>query len=338
MVVFPNKTKGDASMAAVSRRVMLGTSTLAAAALASSPALAWPERPITIVSPFGPGSSPDLLARLLAPKLMAAWGQPVVVQNVTGAAGVIGVDRVAKAQPDGHTLVLSADAAIVVRISMSPRPPYDPMRDLAPIALLARTTNVLAVAPSVPARSLAELVAMARARPGSVTFAHIGQGTSQHIGGELLAQLTGVEMTAVAYNDTGAQLQDVLQGRVSFSFLSVVTALPRIRDGSLRGLAVSGPQRSPSAPDIPTVAEQGFAGFDARAWLGMLAPAGTPTPVIARIHRDVTAAMGEPDVRARLADLGVDLAVTDPEAFRDLIQREIPRMAGILQRAGIRPE
>jgi tripartite-type tricarboxylate transporter receptor subunit TctC len=316
----------------------LGLAAGAAALLAARPAFAFPDRAITIVSPFGPGSSQDVLGRLLAPKLQAAWGQPVVVNNVTGAAGVIGVDRVAKAAPDGHTLVLSGDAAIVVRVSMSPRPPYDPARDLAPIALLARTTNVLVVAPSVPARNLAELVAMARARPGSVTFAHIGQGTSQHIGGELLAQLAGVEMTAVAYNDGGAQLQDVLQGRVSFSFASVVTALPRMRDGSLRGLAVSGPARSPAAPDIPTVAEQGFPGFDARAWLGMLAPAGTPAPVIARIHRDVSAAMGEADVRARLADLGVDLEVSDPEAFRDLIQREIPRMAGILQRAGIRPE
>ncbi|MCU0945554.1 MAG: tripartite tricarboxylate transporter substrate binding protein [Rubritepida sp.] len=319
-------------------RRTLGAGTLAVAALAARPALAWPDRPVTIISPFGPGASQDVLARLLAPKLMAAWGQPVVVQNVTGAAGTIGVDRVAKAAPDGHTLVLSGDAAIVVRVSMSPRPPYDPVRDLAPISLLGRTPNVLVVGPSIPARNVQELVAMARARPGSVTFGHAGPGTSQHIGGELLAQMAGVEMTGVAYNDPAAQIQDVLTGRVTFSFNSGVVSLPRVRDGAWRGLAVSSPQRMAAAPDIPTVAEQGYPGFDATAWLGLFAPAGTPAPAIARIHRDVTAAMGEPDVRARLADLGVEFVASDPEALRDLIGREIPRMAGILQRAGIRPE
>jgi tripartite-type tricarboxylate transporter receptor subunit TctC len=321
----------------LSRRA-LGAATFVGAALAARPALAWPERPVTIVAPFGPGSSQDVLARLLAPKLMAAWGQPVVVQNVTGAAGVIGVDRVAKAQPDGHTLVLSGDAAIVVRVSMSPRPPYDPVRDLAPIMLLVRTPNVLVVGNAVPARNVAELVALARARPGSVTFGHAGPGTSQHIGGELLAQMAGVEMTGVAYNEPASQIQDVLTGRVTFSFNSGVVSLPRVRDGAWRGLAVSSPTRMAAAPDIPTVAEQGFAGFDATAWLGLLAPAATPAAVITRVQRDVAAAMGDADIRARLAELGAEPIVSGPEEFRSLIAREIPRMAGILQRAGIRPE
>jgi tripartite-type tricarboxylate transporter receptor subunit TctC len=316
----------------------LGAATGIFAILKARPALAFPDRVITIVSPFGPGSSQDVLGRLLAPKLQAAWGQPVVVNNVTGAAGVIGVDRVAKAAPDGHTLVLSGDAAIVVRVSMSPRPPYDPMRDLTPISLLGRTPNVLVVGPSVPARNVQELVALARARPGSVTFGHAGPGTSQHIGGELLAQLAGVEMTGVAYNEPGAQIQDVLTGRVTFSFNSGVVSLPRVRDGAWRGLAVSSPTRMVAAPDIPTVAEQGFPGFDATAWLGLFAPGNTPAPVVARIHRDVTAAMAEPDLRARLAELGVEIIASTPDVLRELMTREIPRMAGILQRAGIRPE
>jgi tripartite-type tricarboxylate transporter receptor subunit TctC len=310
----------------------------AATLLAARPAFAFPDRAVTIVSPFGPGSSQDVLGRLLAPKLQAAWGQPVVVNNVTGAAGVIGVDRVAKAPGDGHTLVLSGDAAIVVRVSMSPRPPYDPVRDLTPISLLGRTPNVLVVGPSVPARNVQELVALARARPGAVTFGHAGPGTSQHIGGELLAQMAGVEMTGVAYNDPAAQIQDVLTGRVTFSFNSGVVSLPRVRDGAWRGLAVSSPTRMTAAPDIPTVAEQGFPGFDATAWLGLFAPGGTAAPVVARIHRDVIAAMGDAALRARLAELGVEIIASAPEALRELIAREIPRMAGILQRAGIRPE
>ncbi len=320
----------------LSRRA-LGTGVVATA-LTAGPALAWPDRAMTIVAPFGPGSPQDLLARLLSPRMQAAWGQPVVVNNVTGAAGTIGVDRVAKAGPDGHTLVVSGDAAIVVRISMSPRPPYDPVRDLTPISLLGRTTNVLAVGRSVAANNVAELVAMARARPGSVTFGHAGQGTSQHIGGELLAQLTGVEMTGVAYNDQATQLQDVLTGRVTFTFMSGVVALPRLRDGSVRALAVSGPERMATLPDVPTVAEQGYAGFDARAWLGMFAPGNTPPAIINRIHAEVVTAMRDPEVRARVQDLGVDLVVSTPDELRALIAQEIPRMAGILQRAGIRPD
>lgn len=300
-------------------------------------ARAWPDRPVTMIAPFGPGSSVDITARILAPHLSAAWGQPVVVTNVPGSAGIIGVDRAARAT-DGHTILLSADAAIVVRISMAPRPPYDPRRDLAPITLIGRTPNILVVTNALPAQNLAELVAMARARPGTVTFAHIGNGTSQHIGGEMLAQMAGLEMTAVAYNDGATMIQDILTGRVNMSFQSGVVALPRLRDNAWRALAVSSPARMQSAPELPTVAELGFPGFDAVAWLGMLAPASMPAANIARVNRDVLAALADPTIRTRLAELGVELDGGTPEAFRALIEREIPRMAGVLSRAGIRPE
>jgi len=311
--------------------LVLGLSTLA------SPAFAWPDRTVTIIAPFGPGSSVDVVARLLAPKLQAAWGQPVVVTNVPGAAGVIGVERAVRAT-DGHTLLLSADAALVVRGSMSPRPPYNPLTDLAPITQLAVTPNILVVGNSVPARNLAELVALARARPGSVSFAHIGLGTSQHIGGEMLAQMSGTELNAIAYNDPATQVQDVLTGRVTMSFNSVVVTLPRIRDGAWRALAVSSATRSPAAPEIPTVAEQGFEGFNAVAWLALLAPASMPAANIARVHRDAIAALADPELRARLADLGIETVGSTPAEFRALMEREIPRMAGVLTRAGIRPE
>jgi tripartite-type tricarboxylate transporter receptor subunit TctC len=307
-----------------------------AAALAP-PAWAWPDRPVTIIAPFGPGTSVDIVARILAPRLQAAWGQPVVVTNVTGSAGTIGVDRAVRAT-DGHTLLLSADAAIVVRVSMAPRPPYDPRRDLAPITLIGRTPNILVVSNSLPAQNLAELVALARTRPGTLTFGHAGNGTSQHIGGEMLAQMAGVELTGVAYNEPAAQIQDVLTGRVTMSFQSGVVALPRLRDNAWRALAVSSPARMQAAPELPTVAELGFPGFDAVAWLGMLAPAAMPAAHIAQVNRAVLAALAEPEIRSRLAELGVELVGSSPEEFRALIEREIPRMAGVLQRAGIRPE
>jgi len=308
----------------------------AAALLLPGAARAWPDRSVTIVANFGPGSSQDVLARLLAPKLQAAWGQPVVVDNRVGAAGVIGVDRVAKSAPDGHTLVLTGDAAIVVRVSMDPKPPYESQRDLAPITQLAITPNILVVPPSVPARNLQELVALARARPGSLSFAHAGNGTSQHIGGALLAQLSGTELIAAAYNDSGQQTQDVISGRVTMTFGSVVTQMPRVREGQVRALGVSSANRVAAAPDIPTIAEQGFPDFVAVAWLGLMAPAGTPAPVIARIHRDTVAALREPDAAARLAELGVETVGSSPAEFAALIRQEIPRMAGILEKAGLR--
>ncbi len=252
---------------------------------------------------------------------------------------MIGVDRVTKAAPDGHTLGLSADAAIVVRVSMPPRPPYDPRRDLVPVTLIGFTANILVVSNTNPARTLPELVAAARARPGELTFGHAGQGTSQHIGGEMLAQLAGVRLTGVAYNDPAAQVMDVLQGPTTMSFQGGVVALPRLRDGAWRALAVSSPRRMAALPDVPTVAEAaGLPGFDSQAWLSVIAPGGTPAPLVARIQRDVAAAMAEPELRARMAELGIEPMASTPEEFAAHIAREIPRMAGVLERAGIRPE
>lgn len=314
------------------RRALLAT----AALLPTAARAAWPERTVTIVVPFGPGSSQDVLARLMAPHLTRAWGQTVVVNNVVGAAGTIGVDRVAKSPPDGLTLTLTGDASIVVRVSMNPRPPYDPVADLAPISQLGRTPNILVVSNATPYTSLAQVVAAARARPGALSFAHIGAGTSQHIGGELLNQIAGIELNGVAYNDGGAQLQDVIAGRATMTFASVVTALPRLRDGSFRALGVSSPERVPAVPEIPTIAEQGFPGFDAVAWLGLFARAGTPGEVVTRIQADCVAAMAQPDVAARLADLGVQVVGNTPDQLATLVRNEIPRMAAVLQRAGLR--
>lgn len=299
---------------------------------------AWPERPVTIVVPFGPGTAPDVMARLVAPHLGARWGKPVVVQNAPGSAGTIGVDRVVRAAPDGHTFVLPGDAAIVVRPSMSPRLPYDPQKDLAPVMLLWRTTNVLVVSSQTAHRSLADLLAAARAQPGSITFGHAGQGTSQHIGGEMLAQMAKVSLTGVAYNDVGAQATDVQTARVTMSFMNGVVAVPKVRDGTLRALGVSSATRFAALPDVPAVAEQGVPGFEATAWFALYAPAGTPAAIIARVNADMRVALQEAEVRSRFDTLGVQVVASTPDELAKTIATEIPRMRAVLRAAGIKGE
>lgn len=299
---------------------------------------AWPERPVTIVVPFGPGTAPDVMARLVAPHLGTRWGKPVVVQNAPGSAGTIGVDRVVRAAPDGHTFVLPGDAAIVVRPSMSPRLPYDPQKDLAPVMLLWRTTNVLVVSSQTAHRSLADLLAAARAQPGSITFGHAGQGTSQHIGGEMLAQMAKVSLTGVAYNDVGAQATDVQTARVTMSFMNGVVAVPKVRDGTLRALGVSSATRFAALPDVPAVAEQGVPGFEATAWFALYAPAGTPAAIIARVNADMRVALQEAEVRSRFDTLGVQVVASTPDELAKTIATEIPRMRAVLRAAGIKGE
>jgi len=316
------------------RHLLAATGSLALTGRAAAQP-AWPDRPVTIIVPFGAGTAPDLMARVAAPTLGARWGQPVVVQNVVGAAGTLGVERAARAAPDGHTLVLPGDAAIVVRVSMIPRPPYDPQRDLAPIMLVGRTTNVLVVSKETPYRSLADLIESARARPGTLTFGHAGTGTSQHIGGAMLAQMTGVQLSDVAYNDLGAMVIDVQAGRVTMSFMGSVNALPRVRDGSLRALGVSSAARFAALPEVPMVAEQGLPGFDASAWFGLYAPAGTPAPIIARINADMRAALEQPEALSRFDTLGMQLVAGTPEALAQTIATEIPRMRAVLRAAGV---
>ncbi len=317
-------------------RALLGL--LLGVLLATPAAASWPERPVTIVVPFAAGAAPDVLARLYADRLSTAWGRPVVVQNVPGAGGTIGVDRVAKAAPDGYTLIQAGDAAIVVRPSMSPPLPYDPGRDFTPVTLIARTPNVLVAAPTVPAATVPELVALARTRPGELTYAYAGPGTSGHVGGAMLAAMAGVSLNGVAYAQAGQQLQDLLAGRVAFSFLNVVTALPHVREGRLRALGVSGATRLAQLPEVPTVAEQGHPEFEAVAWFGLLAPAGTPQAVVGRIQRDVAAAFADPALRERLTGTGAEPVLSTPEAFRDLVEREIPRMASVVRATGMRAE
>ncbi len=327
-LISPNLARRKLALAA------LALAALAQPVLAPPARAAWPERPVTIVVPFAGGAAADVMSRAMQPHLQASLGQPVVILNVPGASGSIGIDRIAKAPPDGYMVVLPGDAGVVVRPSMLPPVPYDPQRDLAPITMVGRTPNVVTISARLPYRSLAELVADARAHPGMLTYAHAGLGTSQHIGAEVLKQMGNLDITGVAYPVSSQQLMDVMEARVTMQFGNIIIQTPRLRDGTLRALAVSGATRAPSLPDVPTVAEQGFPGFDVTAWYGLFARAGTPPDVIARLHHDFTAALRQPDVSARLVDLGVEVVANTPAEFAAVVARDIPRMRQVLEKAG----
>lgn len=303
--------------------------------LAAPQAAAWPERPVTLIIPFGAGTGPDILGRALADRLSATWRQPVVVQNIPGASATIGVDRVARAAPDGYTIGLTGDGAMVVRVSMDPPLPYDPRRDLAPISVLVRSRNILAVHPSVPATNLAELIALARARPGALAYAHSGVGFSTHLGMEMLKQAAGIDITAVPFANEGQMFADLLAGRVQVT-LGSAAVVRRVVNGELRPIATSAADRIPVLPNVPTIAESGFPGFEAVAWFGLVAPARTPEAIIARIHRDAVAALAQPELQQRTEELGLVVLGNSPAEFAAMVPREIARMAGVLQPLGLR--
>lgn len=309
---------------------------LALALLVVRPAsAAWPERPVALVVPFAAGASPDILARVLAERLSAAWAQPVVVQNLPGASATIGVDRVAKAPPDGYTLGLTGDGAMVVRVSMDPPLSYDPRRDLAPISLLVRTRNLLVVHPGVPARSLAELVALARARPGGLAYAHAGIGFSTHLGMEMLKQAAGIDITAVPYANEGQMFTDLAQGRVQAMIGSGPGILRRVREGEVRALAVTSRDRAAALPEVPAIAET-YPGFEAVAWFGLIAPARTPPAILARVREDAVTAMTTSPMRERVEEFALVPVGTTPAEFAAVIPAEITRMRAVLEPLGLR--
>ncbi|WP_165838969.1 Bug family tripartite tricarboxylate transporter substrate binding protein [Roseicella frigidaeris] len=307
------------------------------AVLTAHPVLAaWPERPVTLIVPFAAGASPDILGRMLAERLSTTWAQPVLVQNLPGASATIGVDRVAKAAPDGYTLGLTGDGAMVVRVSMDPPIPYDPRRDLSPISLLVRTRNLLVVQPGGPVHSVAELVALARARPGQLAYAHSGLGFSTHLGMEMLKQAAGVDITAIPYANEGQMLTDMAQGRVQVMIGSGPGLMRRIREGELRTIAVTSRDRAPLLPAVPTLAESGFPGFEAVAWFGLVAPAATPPSILRKVRDDAVAAMAASPMRERVEEFALVPVGTTPEEFASLIPAEIERMQRVLEPLGLR--
>jgi len=295
----------------------------------------YPDKPIRFVVGFPPGSPPDTFARLLGRKFTEAWGQPAVVENVTGAAGSIAADRVAKATPDGYTLGLLTEAQIVVNPSLYTLP-YDPMRDLAPISELFSGANILALANGVPAESVKELVALAKARPGELTFASGGSGSTAHMAGELFKSTAGIDIRHVPYKGVLAAAPDLFSGRVSMVFSPMAIVLPMVREGKLHAIAVTGARRSSAAPDLPTIAESGYPGFDVVGWDGLFAPARTPAAIRRTLHLAAVNALNAPDVRARLADFGLEGVGSSPEEFAALIQSQMPKWAKVVSERGIK--
>jgi tripartite-type tricarboxylate transporter receptor subunit TctC len=312
---------------------------IALAVLAAGDALAqtnYPEQPVKILVGFPPGVAPDITARLLADKFTEAWGKAVVVENVSGAGSNIATDRVAKAAPDGYTLLMGGNSALIMSASLYDKLPYDPVKDFAPITQVFIAANLLVVHPDVPAKTLPELVALARAQPGKLTYGHAGVGTSQHLGGELLKYMARVDIQPVAYRGTTAVLPDLLAGRLTMSFANIANALPLVREGKLRVFAVSSRERSAAAPDIPTMAQSGYPGFDAVPWFGLVAPAGTPPAIVDKVHRETVRVLARPDVRTSLGTLGLDLVGNSPAEFGALIKAEIPQWAAVIKGAGIK--
>jgi tripartite-type tricarboxylate transporter receptor subunit TctC len=296
----------------------------------------YPEQTIRILVGFPPGVAPDITSRLLADKFTDAWGRPVVVENVSGAGGNIAVERVAKAAPDGYTLAMGGNAALVINPNLYDKLNYDPIKDFACITQIFIVANILVVRNDFPAKDIAELVALAKAQPGYLIAGHAGVGTSQHLAGELFKVMAGVEIQQVPYRGSTGVLPDLLAGRLNVFFGNITNVLPLIREGRLRAFAITSRRRSPQMPELPTMEELGFAGFEATAWFGLLAPAGTPQAIIDKLHKQTVKVLAQPDVRARLEGLGVALVGNTPEEFADLIRTETPQWAKVIKRAGIK--
>ena len=317
------------------RRVLLGGAALAGASVsgAAFAQSAWPDRPVRLVVGFTAGSATDVTGRIFAQRFSETWGQPVVVENVAGNSGAIGVDRVAKSAPDGYTLMWAASAALTVLPSLQ-RLPYDPVKDLAPINLAFAIPSLVVANRDFPPRSIQDLVAYARANPGKVSYGTPGVGTPQHIAGEMFSHQAGIKMEHIPYR--GANMADVLNGSVQIGIQNIGAVLPMVRDGQLRGLGITTLQRSANAPEIPTLVEQGFPGFEASSWFGTMAPAGTPQPILNRVHATSQAILADPAMRQRFAGLGLDIVDGDAEQMRRRIADDIAKWARVIRDSGIR--
>ena len=283
----------------------------------------YPTRPIRFIVPFAPGGSTDTLARTIGQKLAESLGQQVVVDNRSGANGNIGMEIVAHSAPDGYTIVLGYIANLGIGPSLYAKLPFDPVKDYAPITQLATSPNILVAHPSLPVKSFKELIAYAKAYPKQLNYASASVASIGHLTGELLNYAAGIDMVHVPYKGSGQAVIDLVGGQVQLMFSGMSSVMPHIKAGKLRPLAVIGAQRSPAVPDIPTIAESGFPGFEATAWYGVLAPASTPKPIITRLHDEIVRALKMPDVKERLNNVGFELVGGTPEAFAAYIKTEI---------------
>jgi tripartite-type tricarboxylate transporter receptor subunit TctC len=298
-------------------------------------AQSYPAKPMRIVVPFPAGGIADVYARLIGARVGETWGQPVVVENRTGAGGNIGADAVAKSAPDGYTLVMSALGPHAVNVSLFAKMPYDPVRDFSPIVLVLEAEGLLVLHPSVPAATVADLIAHARANPGKLTYASAGMGTASHLAGVLFTSMAKVDMTHVPYKGNVPAITDLLAGQTSLLFATMPTVLPHAKAGKLRALATIGSSRSAAAPDLPTIAES-LPGFEVVNWIGLFAPAGTPPDIVRRWNGEVMRIMQSPDIQARLPVEGARFSQNTPEQFAAFVKSEIAKWAPVVKASGAR--
>ena len=322
-------------MARIPRLVVLLFASLLASAAFAQP---YPNKPIKIIVPFAPGGATDLIARAVGQKLTESMGQPVIVENRTGASGMLGADLVAKAAPDGYTLLMASTAEIAINPSLYEKMAYDPVKDLAPVTLAGITPLILVVNPNTPAKSVQELVAQAKSKPGSVSFASAGNGSVQHLSGELLKTITKADMTHVPYKGAAPALVDVLGGQVTMFFSGMPPAMPHVKSGKLKPIAVTTPKRSPAAPDVPTMAEAGIQGFDISNWFGVFAPAGTPEDVLNKLNAEIVKALALPDVKERLASQGAETVGNTRAQFAAFVAAETAKYAKLIKESGAKAD
>jgi tripartite-type tricarboxylate transporter receptor subunit TctC len=297
----------------------------------------YPSRPIRIISIFPPGGGNDILCRAVAQKLTENLKQQVFVENRAGANGIIGTEAAARSAPDGYTITL-IPSGHAVNASLYRKLPYDSIRDFTPITLAGASPLILAVHPSIPAKNVRELVALAKARPGLLTYGTAGVGSSGHLAGALFETMTGTTLVHIPYKGMSLAVADLIGGQVSMTFGTSLSVVPLVHSARLRALATTGAQRSPALPDLPTVAESGVAGYEASLWYGFVGPARLPPEIVQRLNSEIVAVLGAPDVRERLASQGVDAQSSTPEAFARLLVSDLERWAKVVQRAGVRAE
>jgi len=325
-------------------RSSAGRGTLAAVVLAAAAITAgfplsaqeYPARPVRILVGFAPGGGIDIVARAIAPRLTTALGQPVVVDNRPGAGSNIAAEIAARSGPDGYTLLLGSIASLAINPSLYAKLPFDPVRDFAPITQAGTMNNIIVVHPVLPAKTLKEFVALAKSRPGQISYAHPGVGSSAHLAGELLRKAAGIDIVPIPYKGGGQAIVDSLAGHVPVFFASVPVVIPHVRNGKLKAIAVTTGLRAAALPEVPTVAEGGYPGYEVNNWYGLVAPAGTPRPIIDRLNRDASAVLKTPDVVKFLGDHGHEAVASTPEQFGAHIRSENAKWAKVLKDTGIK--
>jgi tripartite-type tricarboxylate transporter receptor subunit TctC len=318
--------------------IALASAVIAISAIAEAGEDGWPQRPLRLVVPFPAGSSTDIIARIVSQKLSHRLGQQIVIENRAGASGNIGADAVAKATPDGYTIGIATASTHAVAASLSPNLPYDPIRDFAPVAMIGSQPYVLVLHPALPAHNLAELIALAKAKPGTLNYGSAGVASLAHLATELFASMAGVNIVHVPYKSSSQSMTDMITGRLDMQFATIAPSLPNIRAGQLRALVTSGKTRAAALPELPTVAEAGIAGYEAALWVSFVVPSDTPPKIIARLNREVNDVLESSDGTEALVAQGMAPEPGPPEALTERIRGDIEKWRGVAARAGIRPQ